>query len=523
MFRLEIFAREALFPNPSLPEQQQDVPIPPLGLIGVVDEYSSFAGVARWNDIGTWTLEIPAESPQAKWFVQGRGIVVFREGSPEPIFSGPITKVEKDWDASEGAPESLVRVEGVDDNVFLAERLTWTNPVQPINYASVNIHWPLDPTWENVGELIRALLVDNTHGHGDRYISKLYISREEIDLLDDETSKSTLLRFDQMDTQIRKMASVYGFRISCMWHPNPDLIGDAADAVPGQPGILVSIEPVEDLTEVVQYSPDFGNLKAYRYSVTAPKATRAVIGTQHRKWKEFTIKPTYDELGVINGYTEVEVEKTGPERYYTYLKNTSNDPEWWGDEDETPEDMKWTLPHATRGLTATEVEWGVTAERFLDESGIDWQWRQDPKQPTGYALDPPTWSKQYRQIQEAFEKFNVDNGPTSRIEIEPIDTPESKRVFEDYTLGDMVRAHIDDETWDEAVREIVLSASASEGHKANPVVGSDGAGSTPYLYRQVKRLWDEVREIHGTEELVLEDEEVPVPAFGFSRVVEEEV
>src|SRR5690606_11834351 len=130
-----------------------------------------------------------------------------------------------------------------------------------INYASVNIHWLLDPTWENVGELIRALLVDNTHGHGDRYISKLYISREEIDLLDDETSKSTLLRFDQMDTQIRKMASVYGFRISCMWHPNPDLIGDAADAVPGQPGILVSIEPVEDLTEVVQYSPDFGNLK----------------------------------------------------------------------------------------------------------------------------------------------------------------------------------------------------------------------------------------------------------------------
>lgn len=522
MFKLKIWVREALYPNPSLPEQQQDTPVPPLGLIGVLDEYTDFQAIARWNDVGTWSLEIPAESPQARWLVRGRGIVVFREGSSEPIFSGPIRKVDKSWDASEGAPESLVKATGVDDNILLAERLAWTNPTEDIHLASANIHWPLDPSWVNVGELLRELLRQNTAGQEDRWVSKLYITREDIPLLDDETSRSTLLRFNQISEEVKKLTSVHGFRITCLWHPNPDEIGDAPDGEPG-PGILVRIEPVEDLTKVIQFGPHLGNLKSYKYSESAPTATRAVIGAQHRKWTEFEIKPTYDQSHEVSGYTEVESQHEGPERYYAYLKNTSQDPEWWGDPDETPEDMQHTLEWAARGLTAAEAAWGVTAERFLDESSIDWQWRQDLSKPEGYMLDPPAWSKQARQIQTAADKFHLENGPSATIEIEPIDTPESKKIFQDCGLGDVVRTHIDGEIWDEAIREVALSASAEEGHRANPIVGSDGSTSTPYLYRQVRRLWEQISDIKGFEDLELEQEPVPVPAFGFSRVVEEEV
>lgn len=522
MFKLKIWVREALFPNPTLPEQQTDTPVPPLGLIGVLDEYSKFEAISRWNDVGSWTLEIPSSSPQAKWLVRGRGIVVFREGSSEPIFSGPIRTLDKEWDASEGAPESLVKATGVDDNVLLAERLAWTDPTKDIHLASGKIHWDLDPTWQNVGELLRELLLQNSTAQADRWVSKFYISRETVDLLDDDTSRSTLLRFNQISDEIKKLTSVFGFRITCIWHPNPDLIGDAADGGPG-PGILARIEPVEDLTDVIQFGPHLGNLKSYKYSESAPTATRAVLGAQHREYKVFSTKPTFDVSDNVNGWTEVVTDKEGPERYYAYLKNTLDDPEWWGDPEDTPEDMQHTLAWAARGLTAAEAAWGVTAERFLDESSIDWQWRQDPSKPTGYNIDPPAWSKQARQIKTAFEKFCVDNGPQGTVELEPIDTPDSKRIFQDYGHGDVVRAHIDGETWDEAVREISISATSDGGHKANPIVGTDGSSSTPYLYRQVKRLWDQVLDITSSEDLTIEDIPVPVPAFGFSRVVEEEV
>ena len=525
MFRMQIFVREALYPNGNLPEQQQEPPIPPLGIIGELDTYSSFDAVDPWNDIGSWTLEVPSKSPQANWFVEGRGIVVFREGSEEPIFSGPITSIEKSWEASEGGSQSLLKVTGKDDKVFLAERLAWTNPGWDIHWANDEIRWQA-PDAPNVGEVLRTLLLRNYTFGDDRSVSKLYISREAISLPGDESAKSILLRFNQISDEIKKMTSVFGFRITCLWHASPDLIGDAVDSGPG-PGILVRIEPVEDLTNVVQFGPHLGNLKSYSYKLSAPTATRAVVGTQRRKYKEFDIRPTYDDSGLmtpehISGYTEVETEKEGPERYYSYHKNDTADPDWWGIPEETPEDMEWTLPWAERGLTASEVLWGVSAERFLDESSIDWQWAQDPAEVEKYSLDPPVWSKQFRAIRNAVEKFHVDNGPTATIEFEPVEAPEQAHVFEDYGNGDLITVHIDSEAREEAVREIRLSASASEAHRVVPVAGTDGSSSAPYLYRQVRELWNEIRGAKTPEDLSLVGEETPVPAFGFTRVEEED-
>lgn len=494
--------------------------MPPLGLIGELDEYKDFNAVDPDGGIGNWRLEAPADAPQSKWLAEGRGIVVFREGFEKPIFSGPITGIQKSWEASEGGFESLLEVTGKSDEMFLAERLAWTNPSEVINLASKNVRWPTDLGWLNAGELIRNLILENTAGHPDRHVAKLYVSREDILLLDDESSKSTLLRFNQIDTEAMRMASVYGFRIKCRWHPDPASIGDGPDEGPG-PGLLVEIEPAEDLTNTIQFGPHLGNLQSFSYSVSAPTATRAVLGAQHRKWTEFEIKPTYDQSENVSGYTEVETQKEGPERYYAYYKNDLLDPDWWGDPEETPEDMQHTLEWAARGLTAAEATWGVTAERLLDQSSTDWQWVQDPAQPAGWALDPPVWSKQHREFQEAVEQFHADNGPSATISFEPVETPESYKAYQDYDNGDLVRFHVDGEVRDEMVREIQISASSDSGHRVVPMVGSDGAGSAPYLYRQVRSLWNQVRDVRTAEDLVIEPEPVPVPAFGFRRVEED--
>jgi hypothetical protein len=520
LFRLKIYVREALYPNANLPEQKQSRPVPPLGLIGELDTYSAFNAIARWNAIGSWSLEVPSDSPQARWFTPGRGIVVFREGEADALFSGPIRKIEKSWDADEAGETSMVKLSGVDDNVLLAERLTWTNPAQDIHWASKYTHWPTDPSWANVGELLANLLAANTAGQQDRWVPKLYVLRGENGLLDDETARATLLRFNQIDTEVGKMTSVYGFRINCIWHPNPDLFGDAAESTSG-PGILVRIERVDDLTNEVQFGAHLGNIQSWSYSVEAPEATRPVIAGGHRKWTELDIRPTYDQSQNVSGYTEVEVQKEGPERYYAYFRNEDFDPDWWGDPATTPADMRHTLPWAARGLTAAEVEWGITAERLVDMSSLDWQWIQDPKQPAGYPMDPPVWSKQYRAIANEVAKFHSDNGPKADIKVAPVETPSTPAIYRDYGLGDKVRVHVDDEIRDEIVREVELVADSDDGHRANPTMGSDGATGTPYLYRQIKSLWASVRELAGQEDLPVVEESVPAPSFAFTRVEED--
>lgn len=519
MIKLRIYVREALFPDGRLPEQQQEVPVSPLGIIGEVDEVTDFRAIPRWNSVGSWTLTLPGDSPQARWFTSGRGIVVFKDGVADPIFSGPIRKVEKSWDAEDGVVEHTVTVSGVDDNILLAERLAWPAPFEDIRNQSLSRYWQTDLSWSNVGVLLKNLLQQNTNGLEDRWVSKLYIHREDPDLLDDDTARSTLLAWNRVSAEIPKMANVFGFRINCVWYPNPDLIADAPYSDSG-PGILVRIEPVHDLTSQVQFGPHLGNLQSYRYVVEAPSATRAVMGAQLRRETELEIVPTYDQSDNVNGYTEISKEVQGPERYFTYRKNTELDPDWWGDEEATPADMRWTLPFAERGLTAAEVEWGVTAEEFVDLSSVDWQWAQDPTGPEGQQLEPPVWSKQYRAMLSEEQKFHAEKGPKADIQFTVAGTPGAPEIFRDFWTGDSVRLYIDDEVRDEVVREAEIIIDSEDGHLIKPKVGSETASNTPYLYRQIKAIWDALTD-SNLEPVTSEDVDVPEPSFGFARVEEE--
>nr|WP_170026623.1 hypothetical protein [Actinomadura oligospora] len=517
--RYHVYVREALYPRGDVPEQQSSRPVPPLGLIGELDTLTSFQAISRLNDVGSWSIEVPSGSEQSRWLLPGRGIVVFRDGRAEPVFSGPIRSIERAWDAAENPGAGVVRVTGVDDMALLAERLAWTNPAEDIHWAAKHVHWQTSPSWTNVGELLRELLLANVAGQPDRWVSKLYVARQDPALLDDETANSTLLRFNDVSNEIRKMAAVYGFRISCVWHPSPYSLGDGADADDG-PGVLVRIQAVDDLTGDVQFGAHLGNLQAYSYSVTAPEATRVVVGAQRRQYKVLKVQPTKDSTGKVTGYTETEVEREGPERYYAYYKLRDLDPDWWGDPQLTPDDRANTLAWANRGLTAAEVEWGVSAEKFVDASSVDWQWMQDPKRAAGWPLDPPVWSRQYRQLHEQADKVLVEAGPSATITVTPVETPSTPAWADDYDLGDIVRVHLDGDVRDEVVREVELIASVQDGHLARPTLGTEDATASPLLYRQIKGLWTRVNDLAEREDLVPLDEPVPVPSFGFTRVEE---
>lgn len=514
---LHIYVREGLFPRTSA-EGGDD--LRPLDIVGKIDTYTSFEAIARHNSKGSWTMTLPNGTPQARMIQPGRGIVVYAEGQNEPIFSGPIRKIRKRWDRSNAGAGSI-EVSGDDDNYLLSERLAWTNPAADIHLASKFQQWQTSLEWPNVAEVIRQLFLANMHGHPSRRFDRVFIPGPEAtqNFLDDDTSRITRLHFDRLDEYIEKITSVYGVRVRFIWHPNPAKVASNGDPSASGPGILLKLEPLQDLTNEVRLGPDLGNLQGYDYVIQAPEATRIVIATQNRTWMETVQEPTFDDIGNVTGFTEREVERAGPERYYTYLPNRLYDPPWWGDLERTPPDKAHTLPWAQAGFSATEVEWGVTAERYSDQRDIPWQWVQDPAQEEGWGQDPPVWSAQHRAIMDVAEAFHVENGPKASIVIDPLDTP-TLRFGVNYQLGDLIRVIIDGETRDEVVREVRITTNPNEGARIRPVVGTTGSSETPYLYAAVRRLFQRVASVESREDLVIL-QEVPPTQFEFRRITAE--
>ncbi|MFD1423432.1 hypothetical protein ACFQ4J_06705 [Laceyella tengchongensis] len=81
----------------------------------------------KFNDAGSWTCEMPLDSPDADRLIQARaqggglaGIIVTRSG--QPIFSGPIRHVEvlENWDKRESDKYTFY---GLDDTGLLLSRL----------------------------------------------------------------------------------------------------------------------------------------------------------------------------------------------------------------------------------------------------------------------------------------------------------------------------------------------------------------------------------------------------------------
>ncbi|MFI6319754.1 hypothetical protein ACIBG8_19625 [Nonomuraea sp. NPDC050556] len=499
-FAFRVLVRESLFPR--------DPHAVPLAIVGELDSYSDFEAIARHNIVGAWTMDIPAQHPQAKLLTPGRGVVVFRDGSDTPSFSGPIRKIHRKWNDAEDAGAGTLELSGVCDNVFLAERLAWTNPAADIHLQGATPQWMADLKWKHAGELLYKLLKANTQGHTARRGPPLYLAPPADDILPDESAKSVRLKFARVDELASLLASVYNLSVRCMWHPDPASVGASnGEASPSGPGLVVTFSRARDLSQTVRFSVDMGNLKGFSYSLTAPEATRLVIGTQNRTWFEAEDRPTFDELGNITGYTVNMVEKQGPERWFGYYSNRSNDPYWWGDPAKTPAESAGTLRWAQQGISAAEVEWGMTAERFKDRRDIPWQWAQDPARQTGWQLDPPSWSAHYRALADEAESFSLTSGAKAAISIQPIETPRLRYHF-DYTLGDRVTAHLDGSDRSERVSEIRLSASASDGPRVQVTLGSQ-ASETPYLYRSVRDLWLSLGALRSREDATQPVETIP--------------
>mgnify|MGYP001215871432 CR=1 FL=1 len=480
-------------------------------LIGELTRFLDLEAIGRHMDVGSWRIVVPAGSREADLLLGassggtrpgpgGKGIVLFLNNGPRPVFSGPIRKLVRKWD-KDNPGTGVFEISGPCDNIFFKERIAWNAPHLDIHQARAgSVYWQpkyvhlsqsqadaLNEQYDtdyfniyvcdhdegehfahNAAEVIRTILTANLRnpyyeaipGRIRRDLVVPWVENAA-DVPDDNSDAflSHSIRFTEILPTIQMLGGMYGIVARCLWSPE----GYAA-GTPYKRRVHCRVRQIRDLTDRVVLSPESGTVQGYEYTIQAPEATRVIVG----------------------GGGE------GKDKYFQYISNRDYDPPGWTD------------PYG-EGWTALEREWNITAERYVDES-IEWQFRQDPGKPSPWALDPNPVSPEQYAIDRAARRVFDETAPSGGITLDVVNTPEC-RYGEDYELSDLVRVQIDGETRHELVREVRLSYSAEDGLKIQPTVGD--SSTTPQVYRQIRRLWDRVTGTRTSEDLSLPPITVP--------------
>lgn len=98
-----------------------------LDFVGELDSYRRCRMVPRFNDVGTWSLEVDDRDTAAALLEADGGIAVIRDGDPLPFFSGIVDKI---WRRKSESEDVLI-VEGYNDNIHLRDRIVYPDPALP--------------------------------------------------------------------------------------------------------------------------------------------------------------------------------------------------------------------------------------------------------------------------------------------------------------------------------------------------------------------------------------------------------
>lgn len=499
-------------------------------IIGEVGHYLEFEAIALHNDVGKWRLKLPRSAPEVDLFdgatvnqdaqgsAAGKGIVVYLarnpneppDANPYPVFSGKVTGIERNYDSEDDSGEGTVTYTGVSDDIVWANKLAWPWPKAPIqnqrsgglgywdvqytHYTSADaaVAAAIDPPNTalynsyvcghpqatqydfipyNAVELVQAVIAYAIRTQGytaaedafdppGRYIPEASILKpaDPTNIPPDKSYYLYRTYFRMVDIRefVATIAAAYGISIRTMWEPQHRFTTGALRKN------RVTIRPmlVPDKTDSVVFGKDLGNLRAYNYKLNGPTRTRAIIAGSGK----------------------------GIDQYYALRQDDSFDPPGWDD---------------IRHWTALEREWDISGEILSDRSDIDWDFHNSSTIPSGdtyWAADPPEASIEDTAIDQAAQEIFTDHGPSASITMDVLDTPE-QAYGSHYSLGDKVTIIIDGETRQEVIQQVTFRHD-SDGLKIIPVAGTAlTANTVPYVYRQLRRIWNKLTGVGSIESL----------------------
>lgn len=227
-----------------------------LARIGQIDDYTSLNVIPRYNAVGAFTMELPADSSKAGLLVEGNGLII-RTAAGDTVMSGPIRTVDWSRSASDAGTGKLT-IGGVDDTGLLTQYSCWPTPTAAIGSQTDSVY----KISAIAAETAMRTLVNVNAGPGALASRK----NAALTLAADGAHGGTITRqINQFDNLLTTLADIgntagLGFRV-----------------VQVGSNLQFQVYVPVDRSGTARLSFGLGNLLDANYTTTPPTCTRAIV------------------------------------------------------------------------------------------------------------------------------------------------------------------------------------------------------------------------------------------------------
>ncbi|MFI7329368.1 siphovirus ReqiPepy6 Gp37-like family protein [Streptomyces rubiginosohelvolus] len=224
--------------------------------IGQIDDYTSLTVIPRYNAIGSFVLEISADSGKTNLLAEGNGLII-RTADGTLVDSGPIRTV--DWSRSkDDSGEGKLTVGGVSDTEVLARYTCWPAPGSAIG-SQADAVYKISAV---VAETAMRTLVNLNAGPGALAARKNPLLTLATNGNRGPTITRQLNQFDSLLAVLTDIANAagLGFRV-----------------VQVGSGLQFQVYEPTDRSGTARFAFRLGNLTDANYTTTPPTCTRAVV------------------------------------------------------------------------------------------------------------------------------------------------------------------------------------------------------------------------------------------------------
>ncbi|MFJ6316094.1 siphovirus ReqiPepy6 Gp37-like family protein [Streptomyces californicus] len=229
---------------------------PALERIGQVDDYTSLTVIPRYNAIGSFVLEISADSGKAGLLVEGNGLII-RTADGALVDSGPIRTV--DWSRSkDDSGAGKLTIGGVSDTEMLARYTCWPAPGSAIG-SQADAVYKISAV---VAEAAMRTLVNVNAGPGVLASRKNALLTLAANGNRGPAITRQLNQFDSLFAVLQDIANAagLGFRV-----------------VQVGSGLQFQVYEPVDRSGTARFAFRLGNLTDANYSTAPPTCTRAIV------------------------------------------------------------------------------------------------------------------------------------------------------------------------------------------------------------------------------------------------------
>lgn len=480
-------------------------------ILGEIDTWIKLDFTIKFNQPGAWQLLVKVGTPHERLLKQGRGIVIYQDGVPDPIFSGPIEAFEKYWTVEQHTGAGSVFVGGKCDNAIPFNYLAF--PGTTGQGTDIMRVLPIEKQWEGkdrrtAGEEVgQALWVECDMAFGARALDDRRLPGVSVGPNPKVGDKVTdTLRYDNLGTTFTEWLKEKKFGYRFLYNPTTQKID-------------MTFFACRDLGTTIRFSPELGNIKQYTWQLKAPTVTRAIVACQGEGSERY-IYQDIDAEGEQQWSTVVEqfidrrdiplhTVKGKPE-----LVTKTDSSSGFEDIGLDPEGKEWTPDLTTKRAALVAAEAEVTAaEKAVADAKTEAEktaaasrlakakaslvTAQGAVKAAINAAKPTVVEHYVKAVQDAAKAALKEGEKNGHFQVYPIDTPQCM-FGRDYYVGDVVSVEADGQTITDSVREVTITVDdAGSVSAVTPKIGDQGTGEPLNLYKQVFEMREKLRKLES--------------------------